>query len=89
MQYAGSHLHTPLFVVLGDEGGAAVAETLDAILHHAHEAEHIESLIKLIRPGLKEFEFNQGRENLLHAAVEANVRWSMQQLLMFSEAIAR
>lgn len=72
--------------MLGHEGGAAVAAKLDAILHHAHEPEHIESLIKLIRSGLKEFDFNQSRENLLQAAVEANVRWSMQQLLMFPEA---
>lgn len=86
LQYAGSHLHTPLFVVLGHEGCGAVAATLDAILHHTHEPEHIESLIKLIKPGLRELDFNQSWENLLHAAVEANVRWSMQQLLMFPEA---
>ncbi|MDV6345801.1 carbonic anhydrase [Nitrosomonas sp. Is37] len=86
LQYAGSHLHTPLFVVLGHEGCGAVAATLDAILHHAQEPEHIEYLIKLIKPGLRALDFNQSWENLLHAAVEANVRWSMQQLLVLLEA---
>jgi carbonic anhydrase len=86
LQYAGSHLHTPLFVVLGHEGCGAVAATLDAMLHHGKEPEHIESLIKLIKPGLRELDFNQSWERLLHAAVEANVRCSMQQLLAFPEA---
>lgn len=72
--------------MLGHEGCGAVAATLDAILHHAQEPEHIESHIKLIQPGLRELDFSQNWENPLHAAVEANVRWSMQQLLAFPEA---
>lgn len=81
LQYAVSHLHTPLVVVLGHEGCGAVSAAVDEMTHKkAKELEHIESLIRLIKPGLSKLDLKQNQEALLSAAVEANVRWSMQQI---------
>lgn len=86
LQYAVRHLHTPLVIVLGHEGCGAVTATLEEMLDTAKEPEHIESLIKSIKPGLSKLELKQNREGLLRAAVEANVRWSIQQLSALPEA---
>ncbi|WON74337.1 carbonic anhydrase [Nitrosospira sp. Is2] len=80
LQYGVAHLHTPLVVVLGHEGCGAVGATLEEMLHKTKELEHIESLIQLIKPGLRELDLNLDRAALMKAAVEANVRWSMRQL---------
>ena len=56
------------------------------MIHHTREPEHIESLIKFIKPGLRKLNLKLDRNALLRAAVKANVRWSMQQLLAFPKA---
>jgi carbonic anhydrase len=81
LQYAVAHLHTPLVVVMGHEGCGAVTATIEEMLSKTPELEHIESLIHLIEPGLRKLDLKLERKALLSAAVEANVRWSMQQLL--------
>ncbi|HVP42414.1 MAG TPA: carbonic anhydrase [Terriglobales bacterium] len=86
LQYAVAHLHTPLVVVLGHEGCGAVTATLEEMLHRNTEPQHIESLIKVIKPGLAKLDLKLEPTALLHAAVEANVRWSMQQLAALPEA---
>ena len=86
LQYAARHLHTHLLIVLGHEGCGAVAATVEEMLDKPKEPEHIESLIKSIKPGLRNLDLKQDRESLLRAAVEANVRWSIQQLLALPEA---
>jgi carbonic anhydrase len=86
LQYAVAHLHTQLVVVLGHEGCGAVAATVEEMLHKAKEPEHIESLIKSIKPGLKKLDLRLDQDTLLRAAVEANVRWSMRELLALPEA---
>ena len=86
MQYAGAHLQTPLFVVLGHEGcgavKAAVSSKLDAIEHRSR----IQILVDNILPGLPEFDPQASPHEHLAQAVEANVRWSMHQLLETPEA---
>ncbi len=72
--------------MLGHEGCVAVTATVEEMLHKTKELEHIESLIKLIKPGLRKLNLKQDRNTLLRAAVEANVRWSMQQLLALPKA---
>ncbi|NOT12534.1 MAG: carbonic anhydrase [Methylococcaceae bacterium] len=86
LQYAVAHLHTHLVIVLGHEGCGAVTATVEEMLNKAEEPKHIESLIKSIKPGLSKLDLKQDRESLLRAAVEANVRWSMKQLLALPEA---
>jgi len=78
--YAALHLATPLFVVMGHSGCGAVTAALEARLKKAKEPESIETLVKLIDPGLKDLDTSLAPPALLDAAVEANVRWSMKQL---------
>jgi carbonic anhydrase len=78
--YAGLHLRTPLFVVLGHSGCGAVTAALDAKLKKAHEPEPIEALVRLIDPGLANLDLALPADARLAAAVEANVRWSVRQL---------
>ncbi|MGZ8159296.1 MAG: carbonic anhydrase [Methylobacter sp.] len=86
LQYAVAHLHTPLVVILGHEGCGAVGATVEERLDKPKEPKHIESLINSIKPGLTKLNLKQDRESLQRAAVEANVRWSMQQLFALPEA---
>jgi carbonic anhydrase len=86
IQYASHHLHTPLFVVLGHEGCGAVTAAVDALLGQGREPAHIARLVEMITPGLKQLDLNLPRQQLIEAAVEANVRWSMRQLLNMPEA---
>lgn len=89
MQYAGLHLKTPLFVVLGHEGCGAVQAALQAKFHGAREASRIEVLLQSIVPGLDGLDAALPRERLVEAAVEANVRWTLKQIRDTPEAQAR
>ena len=81
VQYAAVHLQTPLFVVLGHEGCGAVQAALSVRWQGATERARIARLLTNILPGLPELDPSQTAESQLSAAVEANVRWSMHQLL--------
>jgi carbonic anhydrase len=81
IQYAGVHLRTPLFVVLGHEGCGAVKAALAAKFAGARERRHIEALLENIIPGLRDLDSKEAPDVQLRKAVEANVRWSMHQLL--------
>lgn len=89
LQYAGAHLATPLFVVLGHEGCGAIA----AALATKHEGEQFRSRIQLllesIVPGLPDFEPTLSPEELVSRAVESNVRWTVRQILDSPEGQAR
>jgi carbonic anhydrase len=89
LQYAGVHLKTPLFVVLGHEGCGAVTAALAAAAGRAQEPERITLLLDNIVPGLRGVPRTRSASDDLHAAVEANVRWSMHQLLETPEGKAR
>ena len=89
LQYAGVHLRTPLFVVLGHEGCGAVAATLAMKSGAAKERSRIARLLENIAPGLRHINVAAPPEVQLQTAVEANVRWSMLQLLETPEAKER
>jgi len=89
LQYAAMHLHTPLFVVLGHEGCGAVDAALHVHLHDAEVPARIGALLENIHPSLDDLPTGVPHEQLLRAAVEANVRWSMHQLLETPEARVR
>ena len=80
LQYAGAHLHTPLFVVLGHEGCGAVGAALDSMLHDVKHRSRIQILVDNILPGIKGIDPSSSPDQRLAQAVEANVRWSMHQL---------
>jgi carbonic anhydrase len=88
LQYAGVHLRTPLFVVLGHEGCGAVGAAL-AARHGMEEPTHIALLLDNILPGLVDLPPEPDPDAELRMAVDANVRWSMHQLLETPEAKAR
>lgn len=89
VQYAGLHLRTPLFVVLGHEGCGAVEAALAATQHNVVHPERIAVLLQNIQPALRGIDAGLPQEALLAAAVEANVRWSMEQLRDTPEGKAR
>ena len=89
LQYAGVHLHTPLFIVLGHEGCGAVKAAVDSKFHGARHQSRITFLLKNIVPALDDVDPTLTPESLLNAAVEANVRWTIQSLLDSPEGKAR
>ena len=89
LQYANTHLHTPLFVVLGHEGCGAVDAALATRETGAAHPGRIARLLDNIQPGLDGLDAALPRPARLHAAVEANVRWSMRQMLETEEVQGR
>jgi carbonic anhydrase len=81
LQYAGAHLLTPLFVVLGHAGCGAVKAALEYKLNGVQLRSRIQILVNNIMPGLSEFDAQSSQEERLATAIEANVRWSMHQVL--------
>jgi carbonic anhydrase len=89
LQYAGVHLHTPLFVVLGHAGCGAVKAAIGAKFHDAQHHSRIALLLENIGPALEGLDRFMPAAALLSAAVEANVRCTVRQLLETPEGKAR
>lgn len=89
LQYAGSHLQTPLFVVLGHEGCGAVQAALATKYEGAQHRSRIQILVDSILPALPEFEPHLSPQARLARAVESNVRWTVRQILNTPEGKAR
>jgi len=89
LQYAGSHLKTPLFVVLGHEGCGAVEAAIGSRFHAARQKSRIEILLEDIVPALDGLDGTQPHMTLLHQAVEANVRHTVRTLRATPEAQGR
>jgi carbonic anhydrase len=85
LQYAGAHLHTPLFLVLGHEGCGAVKAALQYSRSGVQERARIQILIDNILPGLPDFDNGRSEPARLASAIEANVRWSLRQVLETAE----
>jgi carbonic anhydrase len=80
LQYAGAHLRTPLFVVMGHEGCGAVKAAIASKFHGAEQKSRIEALLQNILPALDGLDATQPSETLMHSAVEANVRWTLRMI---------
>jgi carbonic anhydrase len=89
LQYAGVHLRTQLFMVLGHEGCGAVQAALAAKFEGAHERSRIQLLVEDMLPGLVSVDPQLPPRQQLEQAVESNVRWSMSQILETPEARER
>ncbi len=81
LQYAGAYLRTPLFVVLGHARCGAVEAALEYKSKGAQYRSRVQILVNDILPGLPEFGLELSQEQKLANAVEANVRWSIRQIL--------
>lgn len=89
LQYAGAHLQTPLFVVLGHEGCGAVGAALATKLGGEQFRSRVQLLLASIVPGLPDLDLQLSRQELLSRAVESNVRWTVRQILDSPEGQAR
>ena len=89
LQYAGHHLQTPLFVVVGHTNCGAIAAAIDTKLHGTRQHSRIQLLVDSILPGLADLDPQLNSEAMLAQAVEANVRWSMRQILETPEGRER
>ena len=89
LQYAGRHLRTPLFVVLGHTHCGAIAAALETRVNGTQHHSRIQLLVDSIVPGLDGIESQHTYEGMLAYAVEANVRWSMRQILETPEGRER
>ena len=89
LQYAGTHLQTQLFMVLGHEGCGAVQAALAAKFQRAQERSHIQALLRNIIPGLEDVGPELPPQQMMERAVESNIRWSMRQILETAEGRAR
>src|SRR3954452_11626281 len=89
LQYAGSHLKTPLFVVLGHDGCGAVDAALATKYEGERHRSRIQILVDSILPALPEFDPGLTPQGRLARAVESNVRWTVRQILGTPEARVR
>ena len=89
LQYAGAHLHTPLFVVLGHEGCGAIQAALETKFQGVRQRSRIQLLVDGILPALKGVDPELPPRKRLAQAVENNVRRTVQTILDSPEGRAR
>ena len=89
LQYAGVHLHTPLFVVLGHEGCGAVEAALATKFRGTRQRSRIARLLRNIVPALRGLDPALPPNVLMRLAVEANVRHTIGTILASPEGKAR
>jgi len=89
LQYAGVHLQTPLFMVLGHEGCGAVHAALDTAIHGVRHHSRIAKLVKNISPAFEDLDLSLPQSRLLPLAVQANVQHIMSRILSSPEGKAR
>ncbi len=89
IQYAGSHLQTPLLVVLGHDGCGAIQAALAMMYRGAHQRSRIQLLVESILPGLEGLDAELPPAERLAQAVEMNVRWTLRTILDSPELRAR
>jgi carbonic anhydrase len=89
LQYAGSYLQTPLFVVLGHEGCGAVSAALATKLKGEQFRSRVQLLLESIVPGLPDLDAQLSPQEQLSRAVESNVGWTVRQILDSPEGQVR
>ena len=89
LQYAGRHLRTPLFIVLGHTHCGAVAAALDTLLRGSRQHSRIQLLVDCILPALLDLDTRLTPKMMRAQGIEANVRWSMRQILESPEGRER
>lgn len=89
LQYAGTHLDTPLFVVFGHEGCGAVKAALDSRRDGVQHRSRIQHLVDAILPALEDSDATLEPAAQLSQAIEANVRWTMRLIAESPEGRAR
>ncbi len=80
LQYAGAHLNTQLFVVLGHEGCGAVSAALKTRDDGELQLSRIQLLVEKILPALPPVDRNLSPATRLSQAIESNVRATVKQI---------
>jgi carbonic anhydrase len=80
LQYAGMHLKTPLFIVLGHENCGAIQAALDVKFRGAQQPSRIAMLVQSILPALDSVDAQAEPATQSAQAVEANIRWTIRQI---------
>ncbi len=80
IQYAVKHLDNQLIVVLGHQNCGAVTAALSPPDQTTGEPPELGKLLDRIRPAIASLDRHSEQEQLIAAAVEANVRASVKQL---------
>jgi len=88
LQYAGVHLKTPLLVVLGHEGCGVISAALETKFHGSRQPSRIQILVDGLLPALSHVDPCSDPKTRLTQAVEANVRWTIAQILETREGRA-
>jgi len=89
LQYAGMHLRTPLFVVLGHQGCGAVEAAMEQKFHGAVHGSRVGHLLDQITPALEPPDPLFSPAQQLAVAVEANVRHTLRQIVYSPEGERR
>ena len=89
MQYAVSHLRTPLVVVLGHEGCGAIQAALETKYQNVQQRSRIQLLVDSILPALAGLDPGLPPPARLARAVESNVRSTVCRILASPEGQAR
>jgi carbonic anhydrase len=89
LQYAGSYLETPLFVILGHEGCGAITAAMATKHEGTQHRSRVQLLLASILPGLPEIDPTLAPEVEASRAVEANVRWTLRQIVDSPEGKSR
>lgn len=89
LQYAGAHLQTPVFVVLGHTGCGAVQAALASRNEGVRHLSRIQMLVDSILPVLDHVDLTLPAGELIDRAVEANVRATVRAIVESPEGQAR
>ena len=89
IQYAGSHLKTPLMVVLGHEGCGAVQAALQVKYQHSQQLSRIQLLVDNLLPALAGLDADLPPAIQIAQAVERTVRWTLRAIVESPEGQAR
>ena len=89
IQYAGSHLQTPLLVVLGHEGCGAVHAALETKYKGAKQRSRIQLLVNNLLPAMDNLDPDLEPGELYTQAIEMNVRWTVKTIMESPEGKAR
>jgi carbonic anhydrase len=89
IQYAVSHLHTSLLVVLGHEGCGAIQAALASKHQGVKQRSRIQLLVDNLLPALEGLDPELPHSEQMARAVEMNVRWTVRTILESPEGQAR
>ena len=89
LQYAGSHLKTPLLVVLGHEKCGAIQAALQVMNERVQQLSRIQLLVDNVLPALDGLDPGLPQAAQLARAVEMNVRWTLRAITESPEGQAR